>query len=152
DDRDSPIRGVREGNTFRVRSDRQSNAGIAFVPVRAGGVNLSGGLLSLGYRSARPIDQVVIALKPAGGTAGVSRLVPTASSSLFAATGGGEQELRSPLPATPGLAQTKEVVFTFGPDAKGRPMDLSITRLRVVPIAPAESLRRLGRAGGGDGP
>ncbi len=142
DDKGSPIRGVREGNTFRVRSDRLSNAGIAFVPARPEGVNLSGGLLSLGYRSARPMSQVIIALKPTGGTAAVSGLIPTEIFSRFADTDGGEQDLRIPLPATPGLAQTKEVVFTFGPDAKGRPMDLCITRLRVVPIAPAESFRR----------
>ena len=36
-----------------------------------------------------------------------------------------EAVLQVPLPATPGLLQTKEVVITFGPESNGRPIDLS---------------------------
>ncbi len=39
-----------------------------------------------------------------------------------------------PLPATPGLVPTKEVVITFGPEVEGRPIDLTITRVRVAPL------------------
>ena len=140
----SPIQSTRETGAFHVRSDRVSNAGIAFVSTRPDGVNLSGGLLSLRYRSAAPIDQAIIALKPAGGPTVVAGLIPTEIFSHFADTGGREEEIQVPLPATPGLAQIKEVVITFGPEAKGRPIDLSITRLRVAPIAPAEHERGQG--------
>ena len=100
------------------------------VSSRSDGVNLSGGLLVLRYRSATPINEAIIALKPAGGPTAVAGLIPTEISCHFADTRGREEELAVPLPATPGLAQTKEVVITFGPELKGRPIDLSITRLR----------------------
>jgi hypothetical protein len=34
------------------------------------------------------------------------------------------------------LARVKEVVITFGPESKGGPLDLAITRLKVAPIRP----------------
>ena len=56
-DKESPIRSsAREGPASTSRTDRLSNAGIAFVPSGSQGVNLSGGLLSLRYRSAVPIE------------------------------------------------------------------------------------------------
>jgi hypothetical protein len=103
-------------------------------------VDLSGGLLSLRYRCAVPIDQALIALKPAGGAA--AGLISTEISCHLVDTRGQEDELQLPLPATPGLARTKEVVITFGPEMKGRPIDLSITRLHVAPIAPANRKQR----------
>ena len=98
------------------------------------GVNLSGGLLTLRYRSSAPIDQAIITLKPAGSAAAVAGLIPTQIFCHFATTGGRDHELPIPLPATPGLARIKEVVITFGPESQGRPIDLSITHLRVVPM------------------
>jgi len=53
----------------------------------------------------------------------------------FPDTGEREDEIQVPLPATPGLTRIKEVVITFGPDSIGRPIDLSITRLKITPIA-----------------
>ena len=45
------------------------------------------------------------------------------------------EEIQIPLPATPGLSRIKEVVITFGPETKGKPIDLTITGLKVFPIA-----------------
>jgi hypothetical protein len=140
DDKGIPIQSTREPGAFHVKSDRVSNAGIAVVSTRSDGVNLSGGLLSLRYRSAAAINQALIALKPAGGAA--AGLISTEISCHLADTRGQEDELQLPLPATPGLARTKEVVITFGPEMKGRPIDLSITRLHVAPIAPADRKKR----------
>jgi hypothetical protein len=144
DDKGVPIQSTHEPGAFHVRSDRVSNAGIAVVSTRSDGVNVSGGLLYLRYRSAAAIDQALIALKPAGGPTVVAGLIPTEISCHFADTRGREEELEVPLPATPGLARTKEVVITFGSGAKGRPIDLSITRLQVAPIAAAEDKRGQG--------
>jgi hypothetical protein len=110
-------------------------------------VNLSGGLLSLRYRSAVPMKSAIITLKPVGSTPGVDSLIPTQIFSHFAGTSGGEAEIQFPLPATPGLARTKEVVITFGPESQGRPIDLSITGLTCTPIAPEEQPRSQGPAG-----
>ncbi len=138
DDKGVPIHSTQEPGAFHVTSDRVSNAGIALVSTRSDGVNLSGGLLSLRYRCAKAIDQALVALKPPGGSKLAAGLIPIEISCHFIDTRGREEELQLLLPATPGLAQIKEVVITFGPDMKGRPIDLSITGLRVAPIAPAE--------------
>jgi hypothetical protein len=79
----------------------------------------------------------LIALKPTARTPAGARLIPTEIVTHFAATGGREAALEIPLPATPGLLQTKEVVITFGPESNRRPIDLSITRFRVTPLTPA---------------
>src|SRR5262249_14977758 len=56
-DKDSPTWSSREGGSFQVRSDRIGEAGIAFVLDSPQGVNLSGGLLSLHYRSSAPLEK-----------------------------------------------------------------------------------------------
>ena len=61
-------------------------------------------------------------------------LIPTEIFSRFADTEGQDREIAIPLPATPGLAQIKEVVITFGPESQGRPIDLSISGLKASPI------------------
>jgi hypothetical protein len=147
----NPIRATWESGAFRIRSDRLANAGIAFVSSRAQGVNLSGRRLALGYRTGVPVKQAIITLKPPGGSSVLAGLIPTEIFTHLKETGQREEEIHVPLPATPGLSRTKEVVITFGPDSKGDPIDLSVTRLKIVPItapdpaarAPAD--RRTGR-------
>jgi hypothetical protein len=138
-DKDSPTRSSRRQDGFHVRSDRIGEAGIAFVPDAAEGVNLSGGLMSLRYRSSTPLDKAIITLKPLGDPASVAHLIPTQIFSRFATTGGKEEHIHMPLPATPGLLRIKEIVITFGPEAKGKPIDLTITHLAVKPISPSGS-------------
>jgi hypothetical protein len=133
DDKGVPIQSKREPDAFRVRSARASNPGIAFVSTHPEGVNLSGGLLILRYRCAGPIDPAIIALKPAAGPGVAAGLIPTEITCRLADTQGREAEVPVPLPTTPGLARTKEVVLTFGPGIKGRPINLTITRLRLKP-------------------
>jgi hypothetical protein len=137
-DKDYPIHSTHERSTFHAKGDRFSNGGIAFVPASPQGVNLSGGLLSLCYRSSIPMKRAVITLKPVPSVPPAERVIPTEIFSHFGNTAGREEEIQIPLPATPGLTQIKEVVITFGPDSKGRPIDLSITRFRAAPIAPVE--------------
>ena len=132
--KESPIQSRREKNAFHARTDRINNAGIAFVPSSPHGANLSGGLLTLRYRSSVPIDQAIITLKPVGSSPAANGLIPTEIFCHFANTGGRDHEIPIPLPATPGLTQIKEVVITFGPESQGRPIDLSIIHLGVAPI------------------
>jgi hypothetical protein len=134
DDPANPIRSTRENGALHVRSDRIKNAGIAFISPRSQGVNLSGGLLSLRYRSTAPLQPAIIALKPPGGPSSVAGLIPTEIFSHFVDTGEREEQIEVPLPATPGLARIKEVVITFGPDSIGHPIDLAVTTLKVAPI------------------
>jgi hypothetical protein len=135
--KDQTIRSSRDKAGFHVKGERVSQVGIAFVSARPQGVNLSGGLLSLRYRCAGPAGSAVIDLKPAGAAAAGAGLIPSQVFARFADTGGREEEIQVPLPATPGLTQTKEVVITYGPGTEGRPIDLAITHLGVTPTSSA---------------
>lgn len=127
------LRSERDRAGFRVTGEKVGEVGIALVPGGKGGVNLSGGELTLRYRFAGPAAEGVIALKPPGPVpAGV---IATELFTRFADTGGKEAELRVPLPATPGLAQVKEVVVTLGRGAGERAIDLTITGAGFTPIA-----------------
>jgi hypothetical protein len=137
--KDQPLKSVRDKDGFRVRGERVGEVGIAFVPAGKNGVNLSGGVLSLRYRSAGPATPVVIALKPAGEVpAGV---IPKEIFARFADTRGEEEEIRVPLPATPGMAEVKEVVITHGRGAEERAIDLTVMRVGFTPAASAERRR-----------
>jgi hypothetical protein len=130
---DVALQSAREKGGFRVRGQRAGEVGVAFVQP-GGGANLSGGWLSLRYRCAGPAGSLVFDLKPAGGAA--AGLIPTQVFARLADTGGREEELRIPLPATPGLTHVKEVVLTYAPEAAGRPVDLTVTQLGTTPIGP----------------
>jgi hypothetical protein len=62
-------------------------------------------------------------------------LIPTELLLNLVATGERDEEVRITLPATPGLAQIKEVVIIFGPYSQERPLDLEVKALKVEPIA-----------------
>jgi hypothetical protein len=128
-DKDSTLRSTREKRAFHVQGGRVKQVGIAFVPARPGGVNLSGGVLTMRYRSAAPLRPAVIALKPGGKAPAGADVIPTELFTRLAATGGREADIEVPLPATPGLTQVKEVVLTWAHPAPGGPVDLSITGL-----------------------
>ncbi len=136
----SGLRTTRASESFRVQGDRVANLGVAFVWNRPEGVNLSGGMLRLRYRSATPLGPAVLDLKPAGPTAEATGIIPTQIFTYLAATGDRQNELRFPLPATPGLARIKEVVLSLGPEPSGRPIDLAVTRLDSTPILPQTTL------------
>jgi hypothetical protein len=139
------IHSTRDKGGFHVQGDRVGQVGIAFVSPRAQGVNLSGGLVTLRYRSAGALGPAVIDLKPPGGVA--PGLIPTQLFTHLDDTGGRDAELRLQLPATPGLTQVKEFVVTCGTGAEGRPVDLVITRLGFEPNGPEDSPRRRGEHG-----
>ncbi|WP_435011124.1 hypothetical protein P12x_002422 [Tundrisphaera lichenicola] len=125
----SELRSGKEEGAFRARGEDLTQLGIAFVTPDPKGVNLSGGVLTLRYRSSGAIDPLTIDLKPQKSHPG---LITRQIFARLADTGSGEAEIRVPLPATPGLAQIKEVVL-FHERAEKGPIDLSITRFFIEP-------------------
>jgi hypothetical protein len=130
-DKASKIESTREKGSFRVKSDRYQEVGIAFVSTHPEGVNVSGGRLILRYRSTSPIGPVSIALKPPGSASAAASLIPKEIFTRFNTTNGRDEEIQVPLPAMPGLSQIKEVVITFKRAPDGGPIDLSVTRFGV---------------------
>ncbi|MFO0889409.1 MAG: hypothetical protein U0790_09750 [Isosphaeraceae bacterium] len=128
----APMTSRREPSGFLARTEKLSDAGIAFVPQGSQEANLSGGVLVLRYRSDSELPQANITLKPVKGPL-PDGLIPTEIFTRFEGTGKDEAEIRIPLPATPGLAHIKEVVITFGQASQGRPLDLTIRSLKVQP-------------------
>jgi hypothetical protein len=135
-DREGALRSSRQGGTFHVRGGPVRQLGMAFVPARKGGVNLSGGLLSIRYHSAAAAGPTVIALKSAGPVNPGAGIIATEVFTRLADTGGREEEIRIPLPATPGLRTIKEVVLTCGQADKELHVDLRITHFSVTPPPP----------------
>jgi hypothetical protein len=124
------VRSARDGLAFRATADRATQLGLAVVPPGERGVSLSGGTLTIRYRWAGPAAPVAVELKPA---ATVPGRIPTQVFARLEDTAGREAELRVVLPATPGLAEVREVVLaqTF---EGGRPIDLTLTGLRFDPL------------------
>jgi hypothetical protein len=136
-DKDHSVQSSREGPAFRVTGHSLKEFGIAFIPTSTRGVNISGGLLSLRYRSTEPIEPAQIELKPTGGAPVEGDLISREISVRFAATGDQDAEIKIPLPATPGLSKIKEVVISHGQGTTARSIDLTITRFAITPIASA---------------
>jgi hypothetical protein len=139
-DKDAVLRSTREKGAFQTRGDRVKQLGVALVTTRPEGVNLSGCLLRLRYRSAQAMDPVLIALKPAGTAPAEVGVIPKEIVTRLAATGGREAEIAVPLPATPGLTNVREVVLTH--EQKAGPVDLSLTYCGFTPIGPARAAPR----------
>jgi hypothetical protein len=123
----------KEGSGFHVKGDQLPLVGIAFVVEDPKGLDLSGGLLTLRYRSSGVLEPVTIELKPVKPSTDDSGLISRAITTRFEATGEAESEIVVPLPATPGLKQIKEVVIYHEGRTRG-PIDLTVTHLAVTPI------------------
>jgi hypothetical protein len=131
-DKQAEVKSTRDQQGFHVKSDRLDQMGIAFVPSQPSGVNLSGGILSIAYRSSEPIDRVAICFKPATNGSIPTATIPNELFTRFVPTNGQQAEIHAPLPATPALAGIKEVVITA--DQPGG-VNLTITRLAFKPFA-----------------
>jgi hypothetical protein len=132
------LRSAREKGTFHTRGKQVKQLGIALVTTRPGGVNLSGCLLRLRYRSTQAMDPVLITLKPAGTAPAEVGVIPKEIVTRLAATNGREAEIAVPLPAMPGLTHVREVVLTHE-HKTGRPVDLSLTHCGFTPLGPARA-------------
>jgi hypothetical protein len=138
----SPMSSERAARLFHVRTACQDECGIAVVSSAPSGMNLSGGLLSLRYRSSAPSLDALITLKPSSNPLAAGGSIPTELFTRLADTRGREEQIEFPLPATPGLARIKEIVITLGPGSNGRPLDLTFSGFRLMPIGSASFIQQ----------
>jgi hypothetical protein len=129
----SPIHFSRGENSFHVEGRPLRNGRVTLAMPQAGGVNLSGGELLIRYRASAPIEHAVITLTKVQGGSYVEPQFPNQIFVRFSATESGEGEIHVPLPATPGLARTKELVLALGKDSEAVEADLTIAALKLVP-------------------
>ena len=133
-DQKAGVKSNREKNAFFVKGDRAARLGIAFITPRPEGLDLSGGVMTIGYRSTQPLDFATIAFKPANpSSANTSALVTKELFTRLSVAATSPSELSVILPATPGLRNVKEVVITHEPNT-AQPIDLTIERFTVKPV------------------
>jgi len=129
------LRAERLPGQFRVKGPGVTQVGIAFVPAQQSVLNLSNGLLRLGYRSDVDMSHATIELKPVTDEATGRTPSPIEISIRIERTNGNERELQITLPATVGLTHIKEIVLTGEPGGSDRMVDLSITRFDFTPYS-----------------
>jgi hypothetical protein len=131
----SPINFSRGENLLHIAGHPLRNGRVTLTMPQAGGVNLSNGELLIRYRASTPVEHAVITLTKVQGGPYAEPQFPTQIFVRFKATGNGVGEIHVPLPATPGLARTKELVLALGKDSEAMEADLTITALKFVPLA-----------------
>jgi hypothetical protein len=131
----SPINFSRGENSLHIAGHPLRNGHVTLTVPQAEGVNLSNGELIIRYRASTPIEHAVITLTKVQGGPYAEPQFPTQILVRFKATGNGAGEIHVPLPATPGLARTKELVLALGKDSEAMEADLTITALKFVPLA-----------------
>jgi hypothetical protein len=135
-DQKEGVKSNREKSAFFVKGDRAARLGIAFVTPRPEGLNLSGGAMTIGYRSTQPLDFATIAFKPANpNSSNNPALIAKELFTRLSVAAASPSELSVILPATPGLTNIKEVVITHEPKT-AQPVDLVIERFTVKPMRP----------------
>ncbi len=130
----SPINFSRDKKAFHVEGRPLRNGRVTLTVPQTEGVNLADGELIIRYHASTPIERAVITLTKAQGGPYAEPQFPNQIFVRFNATENGESEIRVPLPATPGLAQTKRLVMGFGKDGEAVATDLTITALKFVPF------------------
>ena len=133
-DQKAGVKSTREKSGFSVKGDRAARLGIAFITPRPEGLNLSGGVMTIRYRSKLPLDLATIAFKPTNlSSSNVPVLIPKELFTRLRVAASRLSELSVVLPATPGLRNIKEVVITHEPRT-AQPVDLMIERFTVKPM------------------
>jgi hypothetical protein len=132
-DQKASVKSVREKNAFFVKGDRAARLGIAFVTPRPEGLNLSGGVMTIGYRSTQPLGSATITFKSANpNSPNIPDVMARELFTRLSVAAASPSELSVILPATPGLRNIKEVVITHEPNT-AQPVDLMIDRFTVKP-------------------
>jgi hypothetical protein len=129
----SPINFSRDENLFHIIGRPLRNGRVTLTVPQADGINLANGELIIRYRASVPIEHAVITLTKAQGGPYAEPQFPNQIFVRFSATESGEGEIHVPLPATPGLARTKELVLALGKEGEAVEADLTITALKFVP-------------------
>jgi len=133
-DQKEGVKSNREKSAFFVKGDRAARLGIAFVTPRPEGLNLSGGAMTIVYRSKQPLNFATIAFKPVNPNSSDNPgLIAKELFTHLSVGTASPSELSVTLPATPGLTNIKEVVITHEPKT-AQPVDLVIERFTVKPM------------------
>jgi len=103
---------------------------VEFVSESSDGLDLSGGCLTLHYRSEHALPQCRVELKLVQGLAGAVNTVAV----NLPATGPAGRLGEIPLPETPGINGVGEVVFVFDRASGDRSGSLALQRLSVSPL------------------
>jgi hypothetical protein len=122
--------GTPENYGIRVRAEALRDGAITVRLPNDSGINLSNGALQIRYQTAKTLD-AVMAL-----TNGPARF----QNEIFARFNGADesQEIRIPMPATPGLENLAELVFRFGDQHAPLAVDLIISSFEFIPADLAE--------------
>jgi hypothetical protein len=126
----SKLQSERGTGEFNVNGVQVKQLGVAFVSNKQG-MNLSNGLLTLRYRSSRPLLRAKIQLK----TESRESLLPIELFVRLPQTDDREQEIQVTLPATVGLSQIKEAVLECDPAEANGNVHLSITHFQFTPFS-----------------
>jgi hypothetical protein len=129
----SPINFSRDENSFHIEGRPLRNGRVTLTVPPAEGVNLANGELLIRYRASAPVEHAVITLTKVQGGPYAEPQFPNQIFVRFNATESRAGEIHVPLPATPGLARTKELVLALGKDNEAVVADLTITALKFVP-------------------
>jgi len=114
---------LRWRNGFRLRADAVRNGAVTVKLPK--NVSLSNGALLIRYRADKPLNTVITLT---GG--------PTVfQNEIFARFDrtSAEEEIRVPMPGTPGLESVRELVIRFGDERKPVPVDLTLSAVEFVP-------------------
>ncbi len=129
----SPINFSRDKKSFRIEGRPLQNGRVTLTVPQEGGVNVSGGELHIRYRAKVPLEHALITLQKVASGPYVPQQFANEIYVRFGATPDKEKEISIPLPATPGLAGTRELVIAFGRDNEPTTVDVTITALKFVP-------------------
>jgi hypothetical protein len=131
-DQGSLMQSRRKKTGLRVQGDLVHRISLTFGSTHPEGLNLSGGMLRLRYRSGGRMESAVIGFKRKGRP---EKLLPQEIVTHFEGTSGAEAEIQVVLPATPGLHEITDVVITHVSQPP-QPLDLVITSFTFTPLAP----------------
>ena len=116
---------LRSENGIRISASAVHSGALTVKLSLDGGISLSNGALLIRYRAAKPLE-VVMTLE------GGPRLFQNEIFTRFDVEDT-EQDIRIPMPATPGLEDVTALVIRFGDERDPLPVDLTLTRFEFVP-------------------
>ncbi len=120
------VDGRHQENAFHLRGEDIQEAAVTIKPSTP--LNLSNGILQIRYRAVNPPANSILVLDTGP---------QNFQNEIFLRfdTTEAEQDIRIPLPATPGLENIKELVLRFGGERIPEAVDLTLSRFEFVPAS-----------------
>ncbi|MCE5266885.1 MAG: hypothetical protein LLG00_03250 [Planctomycetaceae bacterium] len=130
----------RNAEGLHLEGDSVGQAGVTFVSPAQQPMNLSGGVLTIGWKVRRVTEKVSLRINLTTAVGNGAARIP---SEIYLREGdiGGRagqegriQTAEIPLPAGPGLSQMREIAIVYSSSEARVPLDLSFTTLRFAPL------------------